>query len=197
VQPPGGSCRRPQRSRKAGREIEVRERGSSRNAVALFAGSAAIPGFLACSLHPSVTPDPMSVCLAGRFKPLWPLAPRNSFRGAENVVRPPRAVSLSLRHRTGLFRSLLSRGFGDHQRGTKRECSGLRRAHRSDRGAGQCVADQREQALLQEPTLSTKLLSTKLPKVPVPVWSRNFGPEHHNFRKVMAGLPLRQSSSPV
>jgi hypothetical protein len=39
--------------------------------------------------------------------------------------------------------------------------------------------------------------STKLPKVPVPVWSRNFGPEHHNFRKVMAGLPLRQSSSPV
>ena len=69
-QPPGGSCHRPQRSRKAGREIEVRERGSSRNAVVLYAGFTAIPGFLACGLHPSVTPDPMSVCVAGHFKPL-------------------------------------------------------------------------------------------------------------------------------
>jgi hypothetical protein len=34
---------------------------------------------------------------------------------------PQRAVSLSLLHRIGLFRSLLSRGFGDGQSGTKRE----------------------------------------------------------------------------
>jgi hypothetical protein len=67
----------------------------------------------------------MSVCVAGRFKPLWPFAPRNHETASEGLKTlsgsPQRAVSLSLLHRIGLFRSLLSRGFGDGQSGTKSE----------------------------------------------------------------------------